>query len=172
MLTRHNETALTGTAYQVRVFALIHNRQSYLLTRVHQPLLPGGGPTLPGLIINVLVGNNVIESQLRRTILSQVGIGVGDLRLVGSHAARGVEEGTADARLNIIFGTEYCSGILTPNSSEIIQAEWRPRDDILASRDTPEWLQHCVREYEVLLPAQPLPDAAKGFGFKFGRKKA
>ncbi|CAM3669102.1 NUDIX hydrolase [Deinococcus saxicola] len=97
------------TAYQVGVFALVRQRDTYLIVRPRAPLLPGGLHGLPGLVLNAASGDNIVESQLRRALLSQVGLAVAQLRLVGSHAARGVQGGHGDARLNLIFGSEYCS---------------------------------------------------------------
>ena len=152
---------------------LIHNRTNYLIVRPRQPLLPGSGQEIPGIVINVPSGNQVVESQLRRAVLSQVGLAVGDLRLVGSHAGRGVEQGYADARLNLIFGSEYCSGIMTPNSTDLIDADWLPRQLLLMQPSTAGWLQSCIREYEILLPPSKDTGIQTGFsGFKFGRKRS
>lgn len=135
------------TAYQVGVFALVRQRGAYLIVQPRVPLLPGGGHGLPGLTLQAPSGGNIVESQLRRALLAQVGIGVSDLRLVGSHAARGVQDGAADARLNLIFGSEYCSGILNPRHDELLAAEWMdgPR---LMHAGVPDYLLAAIRDFE------------------------
>jgi 8-oxo-dGTP pyrophosphatase MutT (NUDIX family) len=149
-------------AYQVGVFALVHQRNQYLLVRPRRPLLPGGNYGLPGLLLEAQAGSGVAELGLRRALLAQVGISVSDLRLVGSHAARGTEVGQADARLYLIFGTEYCSGILNPQPAELYSAEWMAPSSF--DNRTPDWLHAAVREYQTSAAPTPPPSV-------FGRKR-
>ncbi len=162
----------TVTAYQVGVFALVRQRDTYLIVRPRAPLLPGGLYGLPGLILGAPSGDNLVESQLRRALLSQVGLAVAELRLVGSHAARGVQGGSGDARLNLIFGSEYCSGILNPQASELLGAEWMNGSDLFRA-GVPEYLLAAVRELETsIAPATPPAPASTGrFPRLFGKQK-
>ncbi|GHF51983.1 hypothetical protein HNQ07_003099 [Deinococcus metalli] len=163
-MTSTSDTHSTPVAFQVGVFALVQHQGSYLIVRHHQPLLPGGTQSLPGLILDVPAGNNIIELHLRRALLSQVGLAVSDLRLVGSHAGRGVQSGRGDARLNLIFGTQYCSGILNPQPDVLSGAEWLPSHEFGEYSGAPEWLQGAIREFETVTvpptartPGMPLP---------------
>lgn len=170
LTTMQREEQITPTAYQVGVFALVQHRSSYLIVRPRKPLLPGGSHSLPGLLLSVSAGGNVVELHLRRALLSQVGIAVSDLRLVGSHAARGAEVGNAEARLNMIFGTEYCSGILNPQPMDLLSAEWIPRDELGEYSGAPEWLQTAIREFETtILPATITPQPHSPL--RFGRRR-
>jgi 8-oxo-dGTP pyrophosphatase MutT (NUDIX family) len=148
--------------YQVGVFALVQQRNQYLLVRPRRPLLPGGNYGLPGLLLSAEAGSGVAELSLRRALLAQVGISVSDLRLVGSHAARGTESGQEGSRLYLIFGTEYCSGILNPQPAELYSAEWMPASSF--DNRTPEWLHAAVREYQTSAAPTPSPSV-------FGRKR-
>lgn len=163
MTTSPPETARL-LAYQVGVFALVHQRNQYLLVRPRRPILPGGNYGLPGLVLDAEAGSGVVEMGLRRALLAQVGISVSGLRLVGSHAARGTEHGQADARLYLIFGTEYCSGILNPQPAELYSAEWMAASSF--DNRTPEWLHAAVREYQTTAAPTPPPSVSSVFGRK------
>lgn len=170
MTTTTSDEKTAPTTYQVGIFALVRHRNAYLIVRPHRPLLPGGSHSLPGLMLDVPVGNNLVELHLRRALLSQVGLAVSDLRLVGSHAGRGVQQGLAEARLNLIFGTEYCSGILNPQPAELMSAEWIPREEFGEYSGAPEWLQTAIREFETTIqPAAAAPTTSSPL--RFGRRK-
>ncbi|WP_309573387.1 hypothetical protein [Deinococcus sp.] len=157
-MTSSSETNTSPVAFQVGVFALVQHQGTYLIVRHLRPMLPGGNQSLPGLLLEVPAGNNIIEMHLRRALLSQVGIAVSDLRLVGSHAGRGVQSGNGEARLNLIFGTQYCSGILNPQSDTLVSAEWLPSHEFGEYSGSPEWLQSAIREFEtVTLPPGTRP---------------
>ncbi len=170
MSTPATEHHNVPTAYQVGVFALVRQRDTYLIVRPRVPLLPGGAHGLPGLTLRAPSGGNFVESQLRRALLAQVGIGVADLRLVGSHAARGVQDGAADARLNLIFGSEYCSGILNPQQGEVLAAEWMdpPR---LTHAGLPEYLMAAIRDFETTLAPVSVPEPTGRLSRLFNRQK-
>lgn len=128
--------------YQVGVFALVRSKDKYLMVQIQQPLLPGA-VQLPGLLMTQTSGAGLAESGLRRALLSQVGLAVGSLTLVGSFAVR-LPEG--DSRLSLIFGSEYVSGILN-SGSELRSAEWLPPSE-LRRMGAPEWLFGAIRDYE------------------------
>lgn len=130
--------------YQVGVFALVRSKDTYLIVEPHQPLLPGA-VQLPGLLLGSASGAGLAETGLRRALLSQVGLSISSLTLVGSFAVR-LPEG--DSRLSLIFGSEYVSGILNP-SSEVHSAQWHSPPE-LRGLGAPEWLFSAVHEYEVL----------------------
>lgn len=170
-MTSHSEAHGHPVAFQVGVFALVQHQGTYLIVRHARPLLPGGGHSLPGLLIDVPVGTNIIELHLRRALLSQVGIAVSDLRLVGSHAGRGVHSGEGEARLNLIFGTQYCSGILNPQPDKVISAEWLPHHEFGEYSGAPDWLQSAIREFEtVIVPPGARPPAGAKTSF-FSRRR-
>ena len=129
--------------YQVGVFGLIRNKGSYLLIDPERLLLPGAAQ-LPGLLMDSASGAGLAELGLRRALLSQVGLAVGPLMLVGSFAVR-LPEG--DSRLSLIFGSEYVSGILNP-SAEVRRAEWHPPVQ-LRQLGAPEWLFSAIEEYQL-----------------------
>ncbi|MDV6373373.1 hypothetical protein [Deinococcus arenicola] len=160
----------TTTAYQVGVFALVRQRDVYLIVRPRVSSLPGGAYALPGLVLDAPSGGNVVESHLRRALLSQVGIAVAELRLVGSHAGRGVASGSGDARLNLIFGSDYCSGILTPQEGEILNAEWMDNAQLFRA-GVPDYLLAAVREFETTIVPASAPTPAGRLGKLFGRQK-
>lgn len=157
-------------AYQVGVFVLVRQRDTYLLVRPRVPLLPGGLHSLPGLILDSNSGSNVVESQLRRALLTQAGIAVAELRLVGSHAGRGVQSGAGEARLNLIFGSEYCSGILNPRADELLGAEWMNAEQ-LSRAGVPEYLLAAVREFETGIAPASAPEPAGRFPRLFGKPR-
>lgn len=163
-------TPSAATTYQVGVFALVQHRGAYLFVQPRKLLLPGGNISVPGVFLNQESGSGVAETQLRRTLLSQVGLAVGDLRLVGSYAGRGTEDGRADARLHLIFGTEYCSGILNPQPAELHGAEWIAREHLL-ERGVPEWLLAAIREMENSMSAPREPVSTPTFRLGLGRRR-
>ncbi|WP_155298444.1 hypothetical protein [Deinococcus kurensis] len=152
-------TQQTPMAYQVGAFALIHHQGAYLIIRPRAPLQPGA-QGLPGLILAADPGSNPVELHLRRVIREQVKLVVSDLRLVGSYVARGVPEGHADARLHLIFGTEYSAGILDPDATQLSAAEWIPGPELLDPGSAPDWLQSAIREYETAAQTAAAPVAA------------
>ncbi|MBZ9713936.1 hypothetical protein [Deinococcus multiflagellatus] len=170
MITPSQEQTLP-TAYQVGAFALIVHRGAYLITSPREPLLPGGSHDLPGFILNAATGANPVELQLRRTIREQVSLAVSDLKLVGSHAARGMHGAEGGMRLNLIFGTEYCAGILQPDLRTVMGATWVPSEDLLRPGGAPGWLQGAVRDFEAIAPL-PAPEApAPTPKLRFGRRR-
>lgn len=136
-------------SYQVGVFALVQRDNDFLLVRPHQLLLPGGPQSLPGRLVPEFGNeNDVVENILRSHILQQLGISVGDLRLVGSHSLRGGELSRLP-RLNLIFGADYYSGILAPNPEQLKSAMWVPRQQLQQS--VPSWLSSALQQ----MPAPP-----------------
>ncbi|MVN85772.1 hypothetical protein GO986_03230 [Deinococcus sp. HMF7620] len=170
MMTPADEQTLP-TAYHVGAFALIAHRGAYLITAPRTPLLPGGRHDLPGFVLSAATGSNPVELQLRRTIREQLSLAVSDLKLVGSHAARGSYGAGDGMRLNLIFGTEYCAGILQPDHSQLTGAEWVPSEDLLRPGGAPDWLQGAVREFEAITPAAPPPEPAPTSRLRFGRRR-
>ncbi|UBV42306.1 hypothetical protein LAJ19_11830 [Deinococcus taeanensis] len=165
-MTMTHDEPTQQTTYQVGVFALIHHQDTYLITRPREPLLPGAHG-LPGLVLHGASGTNPVELNLRRVIRDQLKLVVSDLKLVASHAARGTHSGRGDARLHLIFGTDYSAGILEPDSAQVTAAEWIPRAELLGPGAAPEWLQGAIREAEVLKemaePDAPAPRGRLGF---------
>ncbi len=150
-----------STAYQVGAFALIQHQGAYLITRPHQPLQPGA-QGLPGLILKAESGLNPVALQLRRVIREQLKLVVSELRLAGSYVARGTLHDPRQDRLHLIFGTDYSAGILEPDHAQVSAAEWIPSAELLAPGGAPDWLQHAVREYELVTPPSPAaPDAPR-----------
>ena len=157
------------STYQVGLFALVRRQDTLLLVRPHELLLPGGPQSLPGLLLGGLSsGLGTAENALRRMLLSQVGISVGDLVLVGSHVTRAGPEATY-ARLNLIFGTEYCSGILNPQPDVLKTALWIPR--VQLEEHVPHWLRAAIEALPPLRPdGDPVPVAGAALSL-FGRRR-
>ena len=139
--------------YQVGVFALVRHKGNYLTVQPLNALLPGA-VQLPGVLLGTANGAGLAELGLRRSLLSQVGLAVGSLSLVGSFAVR-LPEG--DSRLSLVFGSEYVSGILNP-SGEVRQADWHAPGQ-LRSSGAPEWLFSAIREFEAVSGAAPEDDS-------------
>ncbi len=138
--------------YQVGVFALVRSKDTYLTVEPLLPLLPGA-VQLPGLLLGDASGAGLAETGLRRALLSQVGLSIGTLSLVGSFAVR-LPEG--DSRLSLIFASEYVSGILNP-SAGVRGAEWLTPPE-LRHLGAPEWLFSAIHEYQTLSGALPGED--------------
>ncbi|GAA5436392.1 hypothetical protein M8445_03210 [Deinococcus aquaticus] len=170
MTSMHTVEQTVPATFQVGVFALIRHRGAYLIVRPHQPLLPGGDQGLPGLLLGLSSGQNLVEMNLRRVIREQVKLVVSDLKLIGSHASRGPQDSGADARLNMIFGTEYSAGILAPNADLITAADWIPQRELLETGAYPEWLAAAVREFETTQGAAA-PDEPAQPRLRFGRRR-
>ncbi len=170
MTSIHTDEQTLPATYQVGVFALIRNRDAYLIIQPRQPLLPGGRQGLPGLLLGASSGLNLVEMNLRRVVREQVKLVVSDLKLVGSHASRSPQDSGADARLNLIFGTEYSAGILDPNPEQVAAANWIPRTEILEAGAYPEWLQSAVRELETVNSPASTPEPAPS-RLRFGRRR-
>lgn len=169
MTSIHTDEQTLPATYQVGVFALIRNRDAYLIVQPRQPLLPGGRQGLPGLLLGGS-GLNLVEMNLRRVVREQVKLVVSDLKLVGSHASRSPQDSSADARLNLILGTEYSAGILDPNPDQVSAADWIPRREILEAGAFPEWLQSAVRELETVNAPASSPEPAPS-RLRFGRRR-
>ena len=155
------ETESEVPSYQVGTFALVRCQDDVLLVRPHRLLLPGGPQSLPGALVDVQhSGLGVVETALRRLLLTQLGISVSEFWLVGSHTLRGAGTGAGAApRLNLIFGTDYCSGILNPQPQGLKSAIWVPRSQ-LAER-VPEWLSAALFELDKVVPPAGRGPAAK-----------
>ena len=140
-------------SYQVGTFALVRHQDDVLLVRPHRLLLPGGPQSLPGTLVDIQhSGLGVVETVLRRLLLTQLGISVSEFWLVGSHTllAPGGTPRTAAPRLNLIFGTDYCSGILNPQPLGLKSAIWVPRSHL--KERVPEWLSAALFELEKVAP--------------------
>ncbi|GGS35890.1 hypothetical protein [Deinococcus knuensis] len=170
MTSIHTADQTAPATFQLGVFALIRHQGAYLIVRPHEPLLPGGDHGLPGLLLGLSSGQNLVEMNLRRVIREQVKLVVSDLKLIGSHASRGPQDSGADARLNMIFGTEYSAGILAPDPDLITAADWIPQRELLEAGAYPEWLAAAVREFETTqgaaAPTEPAPSR-----LRFGRRR-
>ncbi|WP_249385535.1 hypothetical protein [Deinococcus radiodurans] len=139
-------------SYQVGTFALVRHQDDVLLVRPYQLLLPGGPQSLPGALVDIQhSGLGVVETALRRLLLSQLSISVSEFWLVGSHTLRTPgPDGQAIPRLNLIFGTDYCSGILNPQPLGFKSAIWVPRSQLMER--VPEWLSAALFELEKVVP--------------------
>ena len=155
--------------YRLGVFALVRQQDKVLLVRPHKLLLPGGPQSLPGDIMNdTEPGLAVVETALRRHLLSQVGIAVSDFRLVGSHISRSGRPEHPTLRMNLIFGTEYCSGILNPQPDLFKSALWIPQAQLV--ENVPEWLRSALHELSLTAPParEPAPEGSLSL---FGRRR-
>ncbi|WP_425145473.1 hypothetical protein [Deinococcus sp.] len=134
-----------STPYLVGLYALIDHNSKYLLVRQRSSSLPGGHYSLPGSVLLGDLGDKVAELHLRRTVLAQLGISMGELKLAGSHALRLTDGGT---QLNLIFGAEYNSGVPNPQSGVILNAEWVASSELRRRDDAPAWLLSAIDTYE------------------------
>ena len=148
-------------AYRLGVFCLVRQQDKVLLVRPHQLLLPGGPQSLPGVLLEEAEpGLGVVEAALRRHLLSQVGVAVAEFRLIGSHVIRTGRPENPVLRLNLILGSEYCSGIPNPQTDVYKSAMWLPVAQ-LAAGALPEWLRAAMQEL-MLLPSSPPPTQDTG----------
>jgi len=97
------------------------------------------------------VGGGVAELHLRRKLLSQMGLSVGELVLVGSHTLRLTDGGVV---LNLIFGTTYNSGVPNPQAGIIQAMNWISLDELAAGGDAPDWLMTAIRTYQEQMAAR------------------
>ncbi|GGR27897.1 hypothetical protein [Deinococcus ruber] len=134
-----------STPYLVGLYALIQHNGKYLLVRQRASSLPGGNYSLPGALLLGDLGDKVAELHLRRVILSQLGLSMGELRLAGSHALRLTDGGT---QLNLIFGAEYNSGVPNPQTGVILSADWITSSELRKRGDAPHWLMSTIDTYE------------------------
>lgn len=129
-----------GPLYHVAAYALIAHTGKLLVVQPRQSTLPGGTFSLPGASLGGGHGQGALELHLRRTLLDQVGLSVGELKLVGSLASPAIS-GTL---LNLMFATDYNSGVLRPNPEVLEGAEWRSLAELEASPDLPDWLRAAI----------------------------
>lgn len=134
-----------ATPYNIGLYALVQHQGNYLLVRQVHSSLPPGAYGLPGALLVGEVGQNVAELHLRRKLLTQLGLSVSELTLAGSHTLRTSDGGVL---LNLIFGTDYNSGVPNPQQGVILDMEWCSAPDLLARPDVPEWLLSCLRTYQ------------------------
>ena len=139
-----------STPYHIGLYALVQHHGNYLMVRQVASTLPAGSYGLPGAALIGEVGGNVAELHLRRKLLSQLGLSVGELTLSGSHTLR-----TSDGQvlLNLIFGTDYNSGVPNPQPGVITGMEWCSLEDLQGRGDVPEWLLNTIRNYQEHLAA-------------------
>ncbi len=139
-----------STPYHIGLYALVQHHGSYLMVRQVMSTLPSGPYGLPGAALIGEVGGGVAELHLRRKLLSQLGLSVGELTLSGSHTLR-----TSDGQvlLNLIFGTDYNSGVPNPQPGVITSMEWCSLEDLQSRGDVPEWLLNTIRNYQEHLTA-------------------
>ena len=140
-----------ATPYNIGLYALVQHQGNYLLVRQVHSSLPPGAYGLPGALLVGEVGQNVAELHLRRKLLTQLGLSVGELTLAGSHTLRTADGGVL---LNLIFGTDYNSGVPNPQQGVVLEMEWCSAPDLLARPDVPEWLLSCLRNYQDHLSLQ------------------
>ena len=136
--------------YHVGLYALVQHHGTFLMVRQVTSTLPPGPYGLPGAVLVGEVGGGVAELHLRRKLLSQMGLSVGELTLSGSHTLR-TSEGTV--LLNLIFGTDYNSGVPNPQQGVIVDMEWCSLSDLQARVNVPEWLLNAARSYQEHLNA-------------------
>ena len=137
-------------SYHVGLYALVQHHGNFLMVRQVASTLPPGQYGLPGAVLVGEVGGGVAELHLRRKLLSQLGLSVGELTLSGSHTLR-TSEGTV--LLNLIFGTDYNSGVPNPQQGVIVDMEWCSLSDLQARGNVPEWLLNAARSYQEHLNA-------------------
>lgn len=155
--------------YRLGVFALVRQQDKLLLVRPHDLLLPGGPQSLPGaLIVSAEPGLGVVEGVLRRHLLGQVGVAVAEFRLIGSHISRSGRPEQPVLRMNMIFGTDYCSGILNPQPDHYKSAMWIPMAQLTSN--IPEWLRAAIQELTALPPSTAAPPQDTG-GLGFFRRR-
>ena len=134
-----------STPYLVGLYALIQHKARYLLVRQQASSLPGGQYSLPGSVLLGDLGDKVAELHLRRAVLSQLGISVGELPLAGSPALRLTDGGT---QLNLIFGTDYNSGVPVPQRGVILSTDWLSSSELRTRGNAPQWMMSAVDAYE------------------------
>ncbi|GGJ85845.1 hypothetical protein [Deinococcus aquiradiocola] len=140
-----------STPYHIGFYALVQHHGTYLVVRQATSTLPSGPYGLPGAALVGEVGGGVAELHLRRKLLSQMGLSVGELVLVGSHTLRLTDGGVV---LNLIFGTTYNSGVPNPQAGIIQAMNWISLDELAAGGDAPDWLMTAIRTYQEQMAAR------------------
>ncbi|WP_424950068.1 hypothetical protein [Deinococcus sp.] len=134
-----------ATPYHIGLYALVQHHGNYLMVRQAVSTLPAGPYGLPGAALVGEVGGGVAELHLRRKLLSQLGLSVGELILSGSHTLRNVD---GHVLLNLIFGTDYNSGVPNPQPGVIVNLEWVSLNEVQRRGDAPEWLLNTIKSYQ------------------------
>lgn len=156
-----------SSPYHIGLYALVQHHGNYLMVRQAASTLPPGPYGLPGAALVGEVGGGVAELHLRRNLLSQLGLSVGEFTLSGSHTLRTSE---GDVLLNLIFGTDYNSGVPNPQRSVIMEMQWCSLSDLQARGDVPEWLLNAARSYQEHLSATSSAGRTQGRStLKWGR---
>lgn len=137
---------------QVGLFALVRRQQEIMLVRPHQLLLPGGPQSLPGCLLSAEQGGmGIAEATLRELLIKQIGISVSEFWLIGSHVIRSAPDSPLP-RLNLIFGTEYISGIPAAHPKQYKSVIWVQRQ--MLQEKVPEWLSAALVEMDKQLENQ------------------
>ena len=139
-----------SSPYHIGLYALVQHHGAYLTVRQAASTLPPGPYGLPGGVLVGEMGGGVAELHLRRKLLSQVGLSVGELTLSGSHTLRNQDGQVA---LNLIFGTDYNSGVPNPQPGVITDMEWVSLEDVQKRGNAPEWLLNTMKSSQDRLSA-------------------
>ncbi len=102
---------------------------------------PGGGVEAHSQDLNLL------EDEVRREVLEETGVTVGERLAYGFSKAFLTDTGVPI--LSVYFLCEYGSGephIADPD--EVASVEWLTHDEIVADKRSPDWMQHDVRTIE------------------------
>jgi hypothetical protein len=154
-----------SSPYHIGLYALVQHHGTYLIVRQVQSTLPPGRYGLPGAALVGEMGSGVAELHLRRKLLSQLGLSVGPLTLSGSHTLR--LDGN-QVQLNLIFGTDYNSGIPIAQPHVIIDMEWCSLEQLQKRGDVPEWLIGAVKTDQDRLAGPPTRSPGRSI-LKWGR---
>ena len=155
-----------STPYHIGLYALVQHHGTYLIVRQVESTLPSGPFGLPGAALVGEVGSSVAELHLRRKLLTQLGLSVGELVLAGSHTIRNPEGHTT---LNLIFSADYNSGVPNPQPGVIAEMVWRSLAELQERGGVPEWLLSAVRTHQTRMSEPPAGRNPGRHVLKWGR---
>ncbi|MDO3408171.1 NUDIX domain-containing protein [Saccharibacillus sp. CPCC 101409] len=93
--------------------------------------------------------SDVLESNLRREILEEVGLNVAK-RMTYAHSTSFVTD-RGDAVVNVVFACEYADGEASAASpDEVAEILWLTTQEILEREDVPEWTRASVERAEAV----------------------
>lgn len=145
MTQNASPTTTSHPTYHVGTYAVVlHNRKVLLLEYASgQAGLPGALHRDPGASV---------EDVLRRAIFDQAGVAVDDFRLLGSHA---FTNAAGTPQLNLVFSTNYVSGLLGGHSALVHQLQWLTLPEIMWHPNATDLTLDSVRRALVNIMGDP-----------------
>ena len=141
--------------YIVNVEGVVVRDGRYLLTvrGEREAHAPGTLSAPGGKVEGVVTATNVLEQTVRREVLEETGVEIGDeITYLGSSAFITDYGG---AVVNIVFLCHYRSGTATPDADEIASVTWLTAADVSVHPLAPPWTRDSIALAEAHLARPP-----------------